>query len=131
MSDLQTLKAAVLEDGVVDADEVSQLEGVIFEDGKVDREEADTLFAINDAVSGKDNAPEWTPFFVKAISSHVLEDEASPNVVDEGEAEWLKTKIHSDGTVDATEKALLSEIKTKATGDIPGPLDFLFKTYLD
>lgn len=130
MSDLQALKASVLEDGKVDADEVAQLEAALYADGKIDQEEAEILFEINDKVSGADNAPEWGALFVKAISAFVLEDEKSPGVVDAEEAEFLKAKIHSDGQVDEVEKALLQNLKDKATGDIPGSLDFLFKTYL-
>ncbi len=130
MSELQILKDAVVADGKVDADEVAKLEAAIFADGKVDKEEAEVLFEINDKVSGAENDPGWTPLFVKAISAFVLEDEKSPGVVDAEEAEFLKAKIHSDGKVDETEKALLQNLKEKATGEIPGPLQFLFQMYL-
>ena len=130
MSDLQTLKTAVLEDGVVDADEVAKLQAAIFEDGTVDRDEAEVLFEINDKVSGKSNAPEWGDFFVRAITAHVLADEASPGVVDADEAAWLKSKIEGDGTVDATEKALLANLKNEAKGDVPEALQALFAAHL-
>lgn len=131
MSDLQTLKTAVLEDGVVDAEEVAKLQAAIFEDGTVDREEAEILFEINDKVSGKANSPEWSTLFVKAISAHVLADEASPGVVDADEAAWLKSMIDRDGVVDEAEKALLANLKSEVKGDIPEALQTLFATHLN
>ena len=65
---LQALKTEILKDGVVDAGEGTQLRTEVLADGVVDRAEADVLFEINDAVSGKANAPEWSKFFVSAIS---------------------------------------------------------------
>jgi hypothetical protein len=131
MSDLQALKVSILEDGVVDDDEVLKLKAEIFEDGKVDREEADVLFEINDTVSGKANSTGWPALFVEAITAHVLGDDASPGAVDADEAAWLKAKIEGDGGVDATEKALLENLKTKAQGEIPESLHALFAAHLN
>ena len=83
MKTLEELKKDLLADGVIDAAEVKELEAVLYEDGVIDKEEADFLFELNNAVSGKANAPEWKDFFVKAISSFVLEDETSPGEIDE------------------------------------------------
>jgi hypothetical protein len=127
---LQELKASVLEDGIVDADEVAAIRAQLFDDGKIDREEADFLFEINDAVSGKENDAGWKDLFVEALSKHVLEDDESPGEIDDAEAAYLKEKIHGDGQVDEAEKALLATIKEKATGTIPGDLTFLFDMYL-
>lgn len=113
--ELQELKTAVLADGKVDADEVAKLNTVIFGDGKVDREEADVLFEINDKVSGQQNDAGWDDLFVKAVSDHVLSDETTPNVIDEGEADYLISKCMADGKVDDLEKKLLANIKAKAT----------------
>ena len=72
---LEELASAVLEDGIIDADEVAKIRERLYEDGVIDREEADFLFALNDGVSGKDNDPGWTDLFVEAISDHVLKDD--------------------------------------------------------
>ena len=130
MTTLAELKAAVLEDNIVDAEEVETIRTFLFDDGKIDRDEADFLFEINDAVSGNDNDAGWATLFVDGISAHVLEDDASPGEIDEDEASYLKTQIHGDGQVDAVEKALLSNIQAKATGAIPGDLQFMFDMYL-
>lgn len=116
---LASLKDAILEDGVIDADEVKMIKTVIYGGGSgdgagVSRSEADFLFALNDAVSGKKNAPAWKNLFVEAITKCVLEDDKSPGVVDDAEAKYLMSKIQGDGKVDAVEKALVANIRKKA-----------------
>lgn len=132
---LTALKTAILEDGVVDEAEVTQLRTTVFGTGGgngtgVDRREADTVFAINDAVSGKANHASWQPFFVEAISKHVLEDDKSPGEIDNDEAAWLKKNIHGDGKVDDAEKALLANLRSSAAGTPPEELNFLYGMYL-
>ena len=114
MKTLEELKKELLADGIIDAEEVKTLESVIFEDGVVDKEEADFIFELNNAVSGKENAPEWKDFFVKAITSFVLDDEQSNGEVDDDEAKYLYDQIKSDGQIDDVEKALLENIKAKS-----------------
>ncbi len=80
----------------------------------VSRSEADFLFALNDAVSGKNNAPAWKNLFVEAITKYVLEDDKSPGVVDDAEAKYLMSKIQGDGKVDAVEKALVANIRKES-----------------
>ena len=53
-------------------------------------------------------------FFVKAITSFVLDDEQSNGEVDEDEANYLYNQIKGDGQIDDIEKALLENIKTKS-----------------
>ena len=56
---LQELKADLLADGIIDAEEVAKLKEILYADGVIDKEEAEFLFEINDAVTGKDNDPAW------------------------------------------------------------------------
>ena len=114
MKTIDELKKELLADGIIDADEVKELESVLYEDGVIDKDEADFLFELNNAVSGKENAPEWKDFFVKAISSFVLEDETSPGEIDDDEAKYLYDQIKGDGQIDDIEKALLENIKAKS-----------------
>jgi hypothetical protein len=130
MSDLNALKTTIIADGTVDAGEVDLLRNVMLADGTIDRAEADTLFEINDAVSGNNNDPSWQVFFSSAISSHVLEDAATPGIVSPEEAAYLKGRIHKDGNVDAAERALLQTLKDKAQQPVPPELTFLFDMYL-
>ena len=114
MKSLEELKIDLLADGIIDAAEVKELEEFLYEDGVIEKEEADFLFELNNVVSGKENAPEWKPFFVKAISSFVLEDETSPGEIDDDEAKYLYDQIKGDGQIDDIEKALLENIKAKS-----------------
>ena len=114
MKTLEELKKELLADGIIDAAEVKELEEVLYEDGVIDKDEADFLFELNNAVSGKENAPEWKDFFVKAITSFVLDDEQSNGEVDDEEAKYLYDQIKGDGQIDDIEKALLENIKAKS-----------------
>ena len=114
MANLTELKKELLADGVIDAAEVNTITEVIYEDGKIDNEEAEFLFDINDAVSGKENAQEWNDLFINAITSFMLEDETSPNEIDDEEAKYLYEKIKGDGQVDELERALLENLKAKS-----------------
>ena len=111
---LNELKADLLADGIIDADEVARLKEVLYEDGVIDKEEANFLFEINDAVTGKDNDPAWETFFIQAIADFLLKDEVSPGEIDADEAAWLVEKIGADGQVDGTEKALLEKLQKEA-----------------
>jgi len=130
---LESLKTAILEDGIIDADEVEMIRTVIYGTGSgegegVDRSEADFLFDLNDATSGKENAPAWKNLFVEALAKHVLEDETSPGEIDEDEAEWLIKRIEGDDKYDNNEKALLTYIKTHAKkihSELQVKIDFL------
>lgn len=114
MANLEQLKRDLLADGIIDAEEVKTIKEVIYEDGKIDKDEADFLFELNDAVSGKENAPEWKSLFIDAITSFMLEDEVSPNEIDDEEANYLYNQIKGDGQVDETERALLENLKAKS-----------------
>lgn len=126
MANLDELKKDLLSDGIIDVEEVETIKQKIYEDGKIDREEANFLFELNDAVTGKDNAPEWKELFIDAITAYVLEDEISPDVIDEDEADYLYEQINGDGQIDDTERALLENIKAKAK-NFPEKLASLLK----
>lgn len=116
---LNSIKEAVLEDKIIDADEVEMIKKVIYGSGGgagegIDRAEADFLFELNDATSGQANAPAWQDLFVEAVAKHVLEDEESPGEIDEDEADWLLKNIEGDGVYDDNEKALLAYLKANA-----------------
>ncbi len=119
---LEEFASAILEDGIIDADEVAKIRERIYADGVIDREEADFLFRLNDGVSGNDNDPGWRDLFVDAITDYVLEDDESLGIIDEDEANYLIEKIAGDGQVDAVELALLVNIMANATGESPKTL---------
>ena len=99
---------------VVDTADVEGIRQRLYANGDIDREKADFLFAINDAVSGNDNAPEWAPLFVEALTDHVLKDKTTDGEVDDIEAAYLIQKINNDGQVDPVEVALLENIMAQA-----------------
>lgn len=116
MSDnnLEALKKSILEDGIIDSDEVTKLQEVLYADGIIDKDEADFLFELNDAVSGKDNAPEWAGLFAGALADYVLHDDDSPWVIDDEETDYLINKIQGDGVVDEVELGLLLHLVNTA-----------------
>lgn len=124
MKTLQEYKAEILADGIIDANEVKELEQLLFADGKIDSEEADFLFELNDAVTGKDNDCPWNKLFVRAIVSYLLEDELSPGEIDDEEADWLYNKIKGDGQIDTLERELLLQLKSQ-TKNFPAKLEEL------
>ncbi len=126
---LEQLKTAILADGVIDGDEVRTISAAIYEDGKIDREEADFMFALNDAVSGKENHYSWKDLFVKAITDYVLKDDTSYGSVDDEEADYLIGKIQGDGKIDEIEQALLLKIVEKATGTCDKFQEFLLVSF--
>lgn len=124
MKTLQELKDEFLADGVIDANEVAELERVFLADGKIDLEEANILFDINNVVSGKNNAVAWNNFFIRAISSYLLDDNTTPGLIDDDETEWLYNRIKGDGQIDALERELLLNLKSHVK-DFPSKLEEL------
>jgi len=109
---LASLKAAIIDDGVIDDDEIVMIKAVIYGQGggsgeDVDRAEADFLFELNDACSGGDNCAAWEATFVEGVVHHLLTDDDSAGTLGAAEAEWLLGRIEGDGQVDEVERALL------------------------
>ncbi|TPN82142.1 TerB family tellurite resistance protein [Aquimarina algicola] len=125
MKSLEVLKKEILEDGVIDAAEVKEIEEVIYADGTIDQEEADFLFELNDAVSGKSNDSAWEGLFVKAITSFVLDDDGSTGEIDAEEEKYLLDQIQGDGQIDNVEKALLVNLKNTLGESMPQALNNL------
>ena len=65
-------------------------------------------------------------FSSRPCPKHVLEDEVSPNEIDDEEGDWLVSKIEGDGQLDDNEKSLLLAITEKATS-ISGKLNALMR----
>ncbi|MCK9429353.1 MAG: TerB family tellurite resistance protein [Candidatus Omnitrophica bacterium] len=110
---LKDLVAAVIADGKVDADEVTQLRTEIYADSVVSKEEVEALFQINDACSGNVD-PSFVTLMSDAVCDATLNDAGSPGVIDATEAQWLTDLLMKDGGVDATERAVLVAVRAKA-----------------
>lgn len=113
MTDLEKLKADILEDGVIDEDEVKALEAIIYDDGDVDREEIDLLVDLRN--NAKEACQGFEDLFFRAMQDHVLAD----GVIDKDEVKLLDAAIFSDDVVDDNEKQLLRDLKEKADGACP------------
>ena len=126
---LTQLKASILADGVIDAEEVITIKQTVYEDGKIDKEEADFMFELNDAVSGKENHYTWKDLFVKVITDYLLKDDTSYGSVDDDEADYIISKIQGDGKIDEIEKALLLKIIEKATSTCDKFQEFVLASF--
>ena len=93
-------RAAVLEAagrGEINAADVAALRREIFEDGFITRDEADALFALDRAAPVK--CPEWTAFFVEAVTDHVVWQSRPSGVVNEAQGEWLVARADACANV--------------------------------
>jgi hypothetical protein len=105
----------VFSDGVIDADEVRQLEEAVYANGVVSMEAASMLFEINDAVTGNPNAPEWEEFFIRAVSDAITASEGEVGTVGSESVTFLIEHVLADDEVDHTERELLLFIRNHAT----------------
>ena len=106
-------RAAVMETarrGEIIAEDVARLRRDIFADGVIDREEADALFALDRAISTK--CPEWTEFFVEAITDHVVWQSRPTGVVNEAQGEWLIAR--ADASANLSGLAVLVNVLAEA-----------------
>jgi len=114
MKTLEKLKKDVLAGGVIDAADVKKLENALCKNGSINTEEVYLLFELNNAVSGKANAPEWKAFFINTITSFVLDNDQSDDIVDDERARYVYDLIKGDVQIDSIERELLENIKAKS-----------------
>ncbi len=107
------LKDVLLADGAIDAGEVALMRAEILADGVVDNAEVAFLVQLRNNAAKK--CPEFERFFMDALASNILAD----GVVDAQEARKLRRILFADGKIDSAEKALLKNIKSKATKVCP------------
>ena len=81
----------------VSADELRSLRAQVWADGSVSAPEAENLFAINRSV---EPSPDWTNFFVEAISEFMLSQGEPRGYVTEDEATWLLRQINHEGRIE-------------------------------
>lgn len=86
-------------DGEVSSDEVLALRRQGWGDGIITREEAEALFAVNNALTTRDD--EWCDFFVEAVGEFVLNGTSPRLQCDDKEAKWLIAQIDHDGVVES------------------------------
>ena len=84
-------------DGKVTAEEVLQLRRECWPDGIISKSEAEAIFSLNDKLA--ERGPEWTDFFVEALSVFTVMQLEPKGYVSDENAEWLKGRIDHDGVL--------------------------------
>jgi hypothetical protein len=107
-------------DGLITPDEILALRRENWGDGRISPEEADTIFAINDALT--ERSAQWCDFFVEAIGEYVLNAWEPKGYVTEEQSAWLVGKVAADGKLDSmAELELLLRVLERAA-NIPDRL---------
>jgi hypothetical protein len=100
-------------DGAITPDEILALRRAGWSDGTIAPEEAEAIFAINHAVA--DPTPEWTDFFVEALSEYVVNGSEPKGYVGDTQGEWLIDHLGRDGRLESmAELELLAKVLDKA-----------------
>lgn len=99
-SALQNLVQNLCARGEITADDVLQLRGQVFPDGVVCDEEAAAVFRLDHACYAK--APEWTRFYVDALTDYFVWQSKPRGYVSEAQAAHLMEEIKRDGRIEAT-----------------------------
>ncbi|HEY0627313.1 MAG TPA: hypothetical protein VGD10_11345 [Allosphingosinicella sp.] len=92
------LASAVRGGTPISAAEVLDVRRSVWDDGGISADEAEALFELNNLV--RHAAPEWTDFFVEALTQYVVQRQDPPGYVDEAKSAWLISRIDRDGRVD-------------------------------
>lgn len=100
-------EAAVFEDlvgricasGRISAEDVLALRRQVFPDGVVSSAEAAAVFRLDEACAEK--SPEWTRFYVDALTDYFVWQSQPRGYVDEARARELLDAVHRDGRIDA------------------------------
>jgi hypothetical protein len=125
---LQEFKAKFVENGIMDAEECVEFRTVVFEDGKVDLEELRIATELQNELSGAENAPEWKTLYTDILCSYALDDEDTPGVVDESEADTLITLLED---IDSLELYALTQMCARGTEVHPKLIAHVSKCIVD
>lgn len=114
MENLEDIRRAIVESGSITASDVVALHDVVYTDGKVEQDEAEFLFKLRKELNDLGNLKEWDSFFIQAICDFILDDDRSPEAIDDLEATWLIEQIGEDGVIDDVEQKLLKRLRREA-----------------
>lgn len=114
MKTLSELRKELFANGTISKDEVEKLRDAIFDEEGMTKSKGDFLFELKDTVNKERIHDDFSKLFVDAISSLLLEDEASPGEIDDSEARWLRAKIQSKGYFDSLDDELLDNLRAKS-----------------
>lgn len=114
MGNLDDIRKAIVASGSITANDVVALREIVYTDGKVEQDEAEFLFKLRKELNDMGNLKEWNNFFIQAICDFILDDERSPEAIDDLEATWLIEQIGEDGIIDDVEQKLLKKLRKEA-----------------
>ena len=114
MGNLDDIRKAIVASGSITASDVVALRDIVYTDGKVEQDEAEFLFKLRKELNDMGNLKEWNNFFIQAICDFILDDERSPEAIDDLEATWLIEQIGEDGIIDDVEQKLLKRLRKEA-----------------
>ena len=107
------LAELAMADGAITADEILGMRREGWSSGCIDADEADAIFVLNDQLA--ERTPEWSDFFVEALSEYIVHSVEPKGYVSPDQAEWLIERIDSNGRLDSlTELELLVKVLEKA-----------------
>ena len=89
----------------VTAEDAKAMRQAIYQDGAIDSTELEMLFVLDEAAQRRD--PEWSAFFVEAVTDFIVNQEEPRGYVSEANARWLIDRIGRSGKLHETEKAVL------------------------
>lgn len=96
------------------AEAAKAMRRAVYQDGAIDPAELETLFVLDEAAERRD--PEWSAFFVEAVTDFIVNQEEPRGYVSETNGRWLIDRIARDGVVTtASELELLVTVLEKAT----------------
>lgn len=114
MDTLEDIRKAIVASGSITAEDVVALRDIVYTDGKVEQDEAEFLFRLRKELNDLGNLKAWDNFFIQAICDFILDDERSPEAIDDLEATWLINQIGEDGIIDDVEQKLLKRLRKEA-----------------
>ena len=114
MGNLDDIRKAIVASGSITASDVVALRDIVYTDGKVEQDEAEFLFKLRKELNDMGNLKEWNNFFIQAICDFILDDERSPEAINDLEATWLIEQIGEDGIIDDVEQKLLKRLRKEA-----------------
>ena len=93
---LPDIAGQLARNGVITAQDIQTLRRSVWADGEIDASEADAIFTLNDLITTP--IPEWSVFFIEALSSWLVDQEQPRGYIDERQAAWLTNRIGRAGT---------------------------------
>lgn len=100
-------------DGQISAAEILSLRRDGWADGRIEVAEADAIFVLNDSLA--ERTPEWSDFFVEALTEYMLAGGNPRGFIGEEQADWLVSRLDRSGQGETlAELELLGRLFDKA-----------------